>query len=38
MEAKNGFEKKFFKLMNWPIFWINYKKCKEAQRHKSRDT
>ena len=30
MEAKNGFEKKFFKLMNWPVFWINYKKCKEA--------
>ena len=33
MEAKNDFEKNFFKLMNKYVFGKNYRKCKKAQRY-----
>ena len=32
-EAKNGFGKDFFKLMNNTVFGKNNEKCKKAQRH-----
>ena len=32
-QARNDFEKDFFKLMNNAVFSENYGKCKEAQRY-----
>ena len=32
-EAKNDFEKGFFKLMNNSVFWKNNGKCKKYQRY-----
>ena len=29
-KAKNYFEKDFFKLMNSPVFWKNYRKCENT--------
>ena len=32
-EAKNGFKKDFFKLMNISFFWKDYKECKKTQKY-----